>query len=259
MEHSSIKDLKKRVLGLYRGNWGSAIKANLIPIIMEVFVGFFVTIATLLVALVLSKTGMHMDFKSASDALNSGTAGDSSGLGMRTSWNFLENAIALFILVGIQYGLLDWMRNKEMAPSWKAPFQTFTRKYFGSTLALYVIQFIFLLGWGLLSLVTLGIPYLIKSYSYSQTYLIYKDASDHGKADHFEYVNFITFSRRLMNGNKWRFFLVKLSMVGWYILSLLTFGIGFIWYVPYRNGLYVTFYDDLVQHQGKEKVAEIFE
>ena len=44
----------------------------------------------------------------------------------------------------------------------------------------------------------------------------------------------IKFSREMMNGNKWRAFVLDLSFIGWYILSGLTLGILSVFYVnPY--------------------------
>ena len=45
----------------------------------------------------------------------------------------------------------------------------------------------------------------------------------------------ITLSRQMMNGSKWRAFVLDLSFIGWDILSLLTLGLLGIFYVsPYK-------------------------
>ena len=36
-----------------------------------------------------------------------------------------------------------------------------------------------------------------------------------------------------MNGHKWELFIMGLSFLGWLILSVLTFGIGLLWLLPY--------------------------
>jgi uncharacterized membrane protein len=61
-----------------------------------------------------------------------------------------------------------------------------------------------------------------------------------------------------MDGNKARLLGLQISLIGWYILSIITFGIGFIWYVPYRNGLYAAFYKNLVEQRGQQVLPEIF-
>ena len=49
----------------------------------------------------------------------------------------------------------------------------------------------------------------------------------------------------LMEGNKWRLFSLQMSFIGWWFLSVLTFGIGFLWLVPYMNVTFAKLYDDI--------------
>ena len=49
----------------------------------------------------------------------------------------------------------------------------------------------------------------------------------------------------LMEGNKWRLFTLQMSFIGWWFLSVLTFGIGFLWLVPYMNVTFAKLYDDI--------------
>ena len=51
-------------------------------------------------------------------------------------------------------------------------------------------------------------------------------------------------SKRLMAGHKWRFFCLLLSFIGWAILSALSFGIGYLWLVPYMQSAFAAFYLD---------------
>ena len=71
------------------------------------------------------------------------------------------------------------------------------------------------------------IPGIIKSFSYAMTYFIIND--------HPEYsINqAITESRRMMDGHKMEYFILCLSFIGWFILSCITLGIGFLWLIPY--------------------------
>ncbi len=52
-------------------------------------------------------------------------------------------------------------------------------------------------------------------------------------------------SKRLMRGNLLRFARLQLSFMGWWLLSLLTLGIGFLWYAPYFRTSCAAFFDDL--------------
>ncbi|GAA0070812.1 DUF975 family protein [Clostridium sardiniense] len=50
----------------------------------------------------------------------------------------------------------------------------------------------------------------------------------------------------LMRGKKWRLFKLQLSFIGWAILSILSFGIGFLWLTPYYCESITMFYFKVV-------------
>ena len=53
-------------------------------------------------------------------------------------------------------------------------------------------------------------------------------------------------SKRMMQGQKWKAFVLDLSFIGWYILSGLTLGILAIFYVsPYVNATHAALYEAL--------------
>lgn len=54
----------------------------------------------------------------------------------------------------------------------------------------------------------------------------------------------VNMSKELMAGHKWRLFCLKLSFIGWDILSALTCGIGDLWLQPYTNAAITAFYID---------------
>ena len=51
---------------------------------------------------------------------------------------------------------------------------------------------------------------------------------------------------KIMDGNKMKLFLLDLSFIGWIFLSMLTFGIGFIFVAPYMENAHAAFYEELV-------------
>ena len=56
----------------------------------------------------------------------------------------------------------------------------------------------------------------------------------------------ITRSREMMNGNKWRAFVLDLSFIGWEILSVLSLGIVHIfWTSPYMHSTHAALYEEL--------------
>lgn len=74
------------------------------------------------------------------------------------------------------------------------------------------------------------IPGIIKSYEYYMVPYIMADHPD------MNYKDALELSRKMMDGEKWKTFVLELSFIGWSILSLFTFGILSILYVnPYFN------------------------
>ena len=63
----------------------------------------------------------------------------------------------------------------------------------------------------------------------------------------------ITRSRRMMNGNKWRAFVLDLSFLGWIILGVFSLGLVFIfWTSPYMNSTHAALYLKLKEAQEFE-------
>ncbi len=58
-------------------------------------------------------------------------------------------------------------------------------------------------------------------------------------------IDFFKQSIALMKGNKGRLFYVTLSLIGWYLLVLVSCGIAAFWVMPYQNVILADFYRDL--------------
>lgn len=52
-------------------------------------------------------------------------------------------------------------------------------------------------------------------------------------------------SQEMMQGNKGNLFVLEISFIGWSILAVLTFGIGFLWLAPYIQVSKTCFYEEL--------------
>ncbi len=110
-------------------------------------------------------------------------------------------------------------------------------KDFGRIFFTYFLQTIYVFLWTLL----LIIPGIVKSLSYAMTPYVLRDNPE------LKYDAAITESMRLMDGHKMKLFLLILSFIGWALLCLLTFGIGYLLLVPYVQTSMAAFYDDLVE------------
>ncbi|MBR2912319.1 MAG: DUF975 family protein, partial [Oscillospiraceae bacterium] len=49
-------------------------------------------------------------------------------------------------------------------------------------------------------------------------------------------------SKRTMDGEKWKFFQLQLSFLGWFLLGVVTLGVGFIFSIPYYQATKAEFY-----------------
>ncbi|MBQ2816662.1 MAG: DUF975 family protein [Clostridia bacterium] len=103
---------------------------------------------------------------------------------------------------------------------------------FGKALGLRVVTAIFVALWTLLFI----IPGIIKSYAYILAPYIMAEDPDCGVMEA------LSRSQELMKGNKWRYFCLELSFIGWAILSLFTLGIGSLWLNPYMQAAFAGFY-----------------
>lgn len=86
----------------------------------------------------------------------------------------------------------------------------------------------------------LFIPGIIKSYEYSMIPYILAEHPDMPRKEVF------ALSKKMMDGNKWRAFLLDLSFFGWLILDALTLGILGIFYLnPYMEQTEAALYEKL--------------
>ncbi len=100
----------------------------------------------------------------------------------------------------------------------KDSFMIFSKKYFWPTIKLVFMSDVLILAWSLLLIV----PGIIKSFAYSQAFFIMKEHIDNGEKVTARQC--ITESKRLMDGQKGKFFVLVLSFMGWIILSSLVIG-----------------------------------
>ena len=94
--------------------------------------------------------------------------------------------------------------------------------------------------WSLL----LVVPGVIKYYSYAMTDYILKEEPEMKNNAAIEK------SMAMMENNKMKLFLLDLSFIGWALLAIVTFGIGFLFLQPYMQVSRAAFYEDLKAQQG---------
>ena len=112
---------------------------------------------------------------------------------------------------------------------------------FGTSIIANLLVGIYTLGWTLLFI----IPGLVKQYSYAMTFYILAENPNMTANEA------ITESRQIMNGHKLELFVLHLSFIPWILLSCITFGIAYVYVLPYMNLTITNFY-----HNIKRKNAE---
>jgi uncharacterized membrane protein len=151
--------------------------------------------------------------------------------------------IVSVLLTGpMMYGLyayfLELSRGK--VPLTETLFSGFGR--FVDTFLLNLLMSIYIFLWALL----LIIPGIIAALRYSQAYYILKDNPG------ISAMEAISRSKEMMDGHKGRLFVLVLSFIGWFLLSCITFGIGFLWLAPYFYTATGHFYNDLISRSVSE-------
>ncbi len=157
-------------------------------------------------------------------------------------------AIATGLLsVGFAAFFLDALRSEKA--SFDSFFKGFT-EYLGTKLVSMLLVGIYTFFWTIL----FYIPGIVKTYSYAMTPYILLDKPELSANEA------ITDSRMMMRGHKWQLFLLDLSFIGWILLSLLTFGILFIYVIPYMQAARAEFYRTLKgenEPKADEPIIEI--
>ena len=148
---------------------------------------------------------------------------------MQMLGNF-SNILILPLSFALYVAFLRMKRKEE--PGVQSLFAFYTNK---KVWAVELLKNIYIILWTLLLIV----PGIVKSYSYAMTEYILFDNPNIGAEEA------INRSMAMMKGKKLKLFLLDLSFVGWFILALLTLGIGFVLLVPYIYPAHAAFYEDL--------------
>lgn len=156
----------------------------------------------------------------------------------------VEIALKVFVFNPLEVGCRSFFL---ISRNGKAQVEQVGAGYTGNYRNVVKVQFLralFTCLWSLLFI----IPGIVKMYEYRMIPYIMAESPNVSREEAFR------MSREMMNGQKWRTFLYDLSFIGWWLLSLLTFGILIVFYAqPYYNAacaeLYITLRDRI---QGRK-------
>lgn len=129
------------------------------------------------------------------------------------------------------------------APELKDAFSGFDDFFSAFKVTLLVALYTFL--WSLLFV----IPGIVKSFSYSMSLYILAENKGMSAKECIER------SKQMTDGHKMDLFVLMLSFIGWAFVGAITFGIAYIWIMPYMQTTLVNAYNSL-KPVASEPVAE---
>ena len=143
--------------------------------------------------------------------------------------------ISVFVGNAVEVGLANYfIKNTDSKPSFKDAFSGFKVRY-GRNIGTLLLVGIKVVLWSLLFI----IPGIIKTYEYAVIPYILADDAEISSKDAFKK------AKQMMKGNKWRLFKLEFSFIGWFVLCVLTLGIGTFFLIPYVNAANAEFYVEL--------------
>ncbi len=116
----------------------------------------------------------------------------------------------------------------------------------GKAVWLSIITWFYTFLWSLLFI----IPGIIKTFSYSMAPFILADNPNLTSSEA------LSESIRIMDGHKFDLFVLQLSFFLWYILGTITFGIAYVYVVPYFEATMTNFYNEI---KDKKIEAEVID
>jgi uncharacterized membrane protein len=199
------------------GNWGMGVLGYVLYAALSLSISFFVYAAIIFVGIVSGVAGGNAE--AAAAAINGVS-------------QLVQLLIGGALIVGF-YGYYLGIAQEDEAQL-ELLFVGFRR--FWKSFGVYFFYMLFIYLWMLL----LIIPGIIAAFRYAMAFFIIADDEDCGPLEA------ITRSKEMMKGNKWKFFCLNCRFIGWSLLAaFFTFGIGFLWVVPYMQTAQAKFYEDV--------------
>ena len=158
----------------------------------------------------------------------------------KNAWGTIEFILNLFLDTGLIAYFYNVVLGKEL--SYKCLFVGFTNGIEFALRLFFTLFFtiIFIVAWSLLLIV----PGIMKAYSYGVVPYVFLDNPE------ISPLEAIKKSKEMMYGHRWELFILELRFIPWFLLGIITLGIGFIWIVPYFMTAYSEFYIQLKEKQA---------
>lgn len=159
-----------------------------------------------------------------------------AGLGMMMIGSSITCVLSIFALGPVQAGVANAFNRFYSKAEYNTVSNLFSLgfgggRYWRNVLGMF-LRSLFIALWMLLFIV----PGIIKAYAYALTPFILLDNPELGPNEAR------LRSIEMMRGYKGKLFGLELSFIGWFLLCILSLGVGFIWLLPYVNTSYAAFY-----------------
>ena len=240
-------DYKNAALAALKGNWGKAVLATVICMaVIYIAIGPFTyhtvkmqTYARENMPQVSSGTSVGSAMREAMEASLT-MAQDPEYIAMQSKaqgsmglYYLLLFLVVMPLCVGYANSFLKLLVQGDNALT-ENMYKIATKQYWHKVWGIF-LMYIFLFLWSLL----LVIPGIIKTFSYAMTPFILEEHPELTANEAIDH------SRAMMKGHKFDLFWLILSFIGWFILSIFTFGIGYLWLFPYMQTSIAGFYEDV--------------
>lgn len=146
----------------------------------------------------------------------------------------LLGSILEILMIPISYGVLVY----EVKLVRKQPYELKEIfSHYGKFWPIFCLSFLVGLFSALWSLLLI-IPGIIAALSYSMSMMLMVDGDE-------DAMSCIRRSKAMMNGYKWDYFVFQLSFILWYLLGTITFGLAYIYVIPYVQVADILYYEKL--------------
>jgi len=214
---STNKELMADARASLSGNWGMGILGYVLYMALIMSFSIFVFSSVVFVSMI-----THMGGANTEVATN--------------LMEFVANLVQLLVSGAFMVGFAGFFLGiaQEGSARLELLFVGFQR--FWKSFGAYFFYSLFIFLWTLLFI----IPGIIAAFRYAMVFFVIADDQDCGPLEA------ISRSKEMMKGNKWKFFCLYWRFFGWALLAtFFTFGIGYLWLVPYMQTSFAKFYEDV--------------
>ena len=148
---------------------------------------------------------------------------------------FLGNLVVFIISGPLCLGYVAYMVSlaRGGTPDIPVIFSGFNK--FVKAMCVYLLMMVIMI----VGFILLIVPGIIACLALALSWYIMLDKPELGAVD------VLKESYDLMQNNKWKLFCLTLRFLGWIILSIITFGIGFLFVFPYMQVAFIKFYEEV--------------